>query len=421
MCIKALREHLSMSPIFQLLVIVLVTSMKILYLITKSNFGGAQRYVFDLATEMTKHGEDVVVGFGGEGALATKLTEAGIRTIKIPELERDINILADIKTFFFLCDIYGKEQPDIIHLNSSKIGALGALAGRLINAWVHVLRLLGKGGNPARIIFTGHGWAFNEQRGDLQRFLIGAAHWFTIRLAHQTIAVSNKTREQVGVLPFSWHKLVVIHNGIGTLDQASRSDARKKILANTRLENKDIPPETIVIGTLAELHKNKGLNFAIEGLAQLKKQVTMPLAFIILGEGEERAALEKQAREAGLEEEILFAGYKERGAELLHAFDIFLLPSVTEAFPYAILEAGKAGLPIVASNVGGIPEIIDDMNSGILIHSRNAGEIARALKFLIENPDRRKQFGDAIALRIADRFNIEQMVSETLTLYKKRP
>lgn len=409
-----------MSLIFRDFVIVVVTNMKILYLITKSNFGGAQRYVFDLATEMQKQNKDVVVAFGGAGTLAIKLKEAGVRTVQIPRLERDVNLLADFKTFFFLLDLYAAEQPEVIHLNSSKIGALGALAGRLYNTWAHILRFLGKGGTPAHIIFTGHGWAFNEQRNDFVRFIIGTIHWITIELAHQTIAVSNKTREQVGVLPFAWHKLVVIHNGVGALNFLPRSEAQRKILNDTPWETKIFTEDTIVIGALAELHKNKGLNFAIDGLMQLKKQITTPFVFIILGEGEEREALQKQINDAGLNEQILLAGYKERGAELLLAFDIFLLPSVTEAFPYAILEAGKAGLPIIASNVGGIPEIIDDMNSGILIHSRNAGEITRALKFLIENPDRRKQFGDAIAVRIADRFNLTHMTEETLALYKQK-
>lgn len=409
-----------MSRITESFVIVVITNMKILYLITKSNFGGAQRYVFDLATEMQKRGEDVIVAFGGEGALATKLGEAGVQALQIPRLERDVNLLADVKTFFFLLDLYAREQPDIIHLNSSKIAALGALTGRLYNSWAHILRFLGKGGHPARIIFTGHGWAFNEERSDFQRFIIGIIHWLTIRLVHQTIAVSNKTREQVGVLPFSWHKLVVIHNGVGKLTFLPRERAQQTILAQTPWETKTFTQRSVVIGTLAELHKNKGLNFAIEGLAQLKKQTSIPFVFIVLGEGEEREVLQKQITEAGLDEQVLLAGYKERGSELLLAFDIFLLPSITEAFPYAILEAGKAGIPTIASNVGGIPEIIDDMNSGILIHSRNGGEVARALKFLIENPDRRIQFGEAIATRIANRFNLETMTEETLALYQQK-
>jgi glycosyltransferase involved in cell wall biosynthesis len=391
--------------------------MKILYLITKSNFGGAQRYVFDLATEAKKHGHDVVVGFGGNGPLAIKLTEAGVRTVPIATLERDVNLLADIKTFFRLLDIFAEEQPNVIHLNSSKMGGLGALAARLWNTWEWIFKFLGRGGTIARIIFTGHGWAFNEERSDTERFAIGCAHWLTIQLAHQTIAVSRKTREQVSALPFSWHKLTVIHNGVGQIQTLPRKQALDNILG----DRKDLflSGGPLVVGTLAELHKNKGLSYAIEGIAQLKKQTGAALIFIILGDGEERARLDALIAKLGLADVVFLAGHRDDGVALLSAFDIFLLPSITEAFPYAILEAGKVGLPVVATAVGGIPEIIDDMESGILIQSKNPGEVARALSYLIQHPERRKALGDAMAMRIAHRFNLETMVRETLSLYEK--
>ncbi|MEK7118716.1 MAG: glycosyltransferase [Patescibacteria group bacterium] len=389
--------------------------MKILYLITKSNFGGAQRYVYDLATETKKRGHDVVVGFGGSGALAQKLAEAGVRTASIAGLERDIYPLADLKTFLRLLDLFAAEIPDVIHLNSSKMGGLGALAARLWNAWNWIFKFIGRGGKTARIIFTGHGWAFNEERGDLERFAIGCAHWLTIQLAHRTIAVSRKTREQVAALPFAWHKLFVIHNGVGPIKTLSRTKALATILGEK--QKTFLTGDPIIIGTLAELHKNKGLSYAITGIAQLKKRTDAPFVLIVLGEGEERTNLDALIAKLEINNIVYLAGHKENGVELLSAFDIFLLPSVTEAFPYAILEAGKVGLPVVATAVGGIPEVIDDMESGILIQSKNSGEVARALSYLIKYPERRKQLGDAIAFRIADRFNIETMVNETLALY----
>ncbi|OGZ05761.1 MAG: hypothetical protein A3C93_00645 [Candidatus Lloydbacteria bacterium RIFCSPHIGHO2_02_FULL_54_17] len=391
--------------------------MKILYLITKSNFGGAQRYVYDLATEAKKRGHDVVVGSGGNGPLVKKLAEAGVRTVAIAELERDLNPLNDFKVFLKLLDLFVAESPDVIHLNSSKMGGLGALAARIWNAWGWIFKFLNKGGHPAHIIFTGHGWAFNEERSDIERFAIGCAHWVTIALAHHTIAVSRKTRDEVGVLPFVWHKLTVIHNGTGPVTTLPREQALDLILG----DKKDalLFTKPIVVGTLAELHKNKGLSYAIDGIAQLKKQIDAPVSFFIVGEGEERGALETQIAKLGLTDSVFLAGQKENGASLLPAFDIFLLPSITEAFPYAILEAGKVGLPVVATAVGGIPEVIDDMESGILIQSRNPGEVARALSYLVKNPERRKALGEAVAARIRDRFNLETMVNETLALYEK--
>ena len=269
-----------------------------------------------------------------------------------------------------------------------------------------------------RIIFTGHGWAFNEDRGDFVRFIIGTMHWLTIELSHETIAVSKRTRDQVSALPFVWHKLKVIYNGVGPITLLSKEVALKNILGERM--KAIISSNPIIIGTLAELHKNKGLSYAIEGIAQLKKQrPTEHILFIILGEGEERAPLETLIQKLNIQESIILSGYKENGVALLSAFDIFLLSSITEAFPYAVLEAGRVGLPVIATAVGGIPEIIDDMESGVLIQSKNGSEVARAIAFLIDNPERRISLGQTLEARIRDRFNIETMAKETFALYEK--
>ncbi len=389
--------------------------LKILYLITKSNFGGAQRYVYDLATSTQALGHDVVVSFGGNGTLATKLTSSKVRTVPIPMLMRDMNPINDIRTFFRLLDLYAEESPDVVHLNSSKMGGLGALAARVYNMWAWTRRIFGGDGKEMRIIFTGHGWSFNEERPDWQRFLIGCAHWLTIELTHKTIAVSRKTREQISKLPLVGHKLVVIYNGVGEIAILPKTDALNKIFGIKTAEW--LSEQPLIIGTLAELHKNKGLAYAIEGLAILKKKTSAPFVFVVLGEGEEHTHLDALVTKLELGRVVYLAGYKENGVELLSAFDIFLLPSITEAFPYAILEAGNVGLPVIATSVGGVPEVIDDMQSGILIQSKNPGEVARAISYMFEHPERRAQFGTAIKGRIKGRFDLETMRKETLAAY----
>jgi len=424
--------------------------VKILYVITKSNWGGAQRYVFDLATGSRAEGHDVAVAHGraeggGAGVLGQRLREAGIRTVPLAELERNVSAWKDFRSFMALAELLQKEQPDVLHLNSSKVGGIGALAGRWHNSKTRMRNLFrfdikslqgeddgtkkdnpltptlspeGRGGNIRRltkIIFTGHGWAFTEERPDWQRVLIAGVHWVTIQLAHDTIAVSRKTREEVAQIPLTWHKMTVVHNGVGGTTLHSQDEARRVLLGE---RSKTLSNDTLVIGALAELHKNKGLSYALDGLALLKKQSQVPFRFVVIGEGEERFTLEKQRALLGLDEEVIFSGFHPRGAELLPAFDIFLFPSVKEGFPYAILEAGKAGIPVVATPAGGIPEVIDDMQSGILVQSKNPGEIARALKFLFENPERRKELGQKIAERIRNRFSVEEMVRKTLQLYE---
>src|SRR4051812_14312990 len=106
------------------------TKKKILFVITKSNWGGAQKYVYDLASSLPKDSYESVVVFGGEGPLATRLQEAGIRTISVKSLQRDVNIFGDIKSLFELLSIFKREKADVVHVNSSKVGGLGAFAAR---------------------------------------------------------------------------------------------------------------------------------------------------------------------------------------------------------------------------------------------------------------------------------------------------
>lgn len=410
----ALHRTIPVNNLFAALFVIVVTFMKILYLITKSNWGGAQRYVFDLATEGKKRGEDVIVAFGGRGTLAERLEKEHIRTITLPDLIRDVSVKDDIKAFFTITALLFKEYPDVLHLNSSKIGGIGAVAGRYYNMIRFITRR-----TRLRIIFTGHGWAFTEERPDRERVLIALLHWLTIQCAHKTVAVSKKTREEVARIPFTWHKMTVIHNGVGTGEGLKRADARTRLLGEKKsvIDGKN----SLVIGTIGELHKNKGHTYALDGIALLKKQTEKPIIFIIIGAGEEELFLRKKAEELGIEDNIIFVtDIRDDAARYLSAFDIFLFPSVKEGLPYAVLEAGRAGLPIIASAVGGIPEIIDDMESGILIQSKNPGEIARALKFLIDNEARRYSMGENIMARIQDRFSVDEMAKQTIKLYEEK-
>ena len=159
------------------------TKKKILYCITKGNWGGAQKYAYDLATTLPKDQYEVVVLLGIDGELTKKLQAKNIRTIVLNNLPREISLIKDFFGFLKLLKIFRQEKPDIIHLNSSKMGFLGAWAGRLAGI--------------KKIIFTGHGWAFNEDRSLWQKKLIYLLHLLTIALAHQTIAVSQETKKQI--------------------------------------------------------------------------------------------------------------------------------------------------------------------------------------------------------------------------------
>ncbi|MEI6528132.1 MAG: glycosyltransferase [bacterium] len=389
---------------------------KVLYCITKSNFGGAQKYVFDLTTSLPKDKYEAVVLMGGEGLLKTRLEEKNIRTIILPTLDRDVNFWKDIRSFFRLIKTFRQEKPGIIHLNSSKMGLMGGLAARIFSLGG---KLRFTDYRP-KIIFTGHGWAFNEDRSWWQKKIIYCLHCFTILLSTKTIAVSESTKQQIAKNGRLGEKIVIIRNGIGPVDFHSRENSRQEIL-KLLPDNLDLG-DKVWLGTISELHKNKGLKYVIEAMHLLHiscidEPQNMPV-LIIIGYGEKRQKLQERIDRYKLNNFIFLVGKIDNAALYLKALDIFTLTSITEAFPYSILEAGQAGLPIIASAVGGIPEIIDDMADGILLKPKEPEEIMKAIEFLIKNPSKSVEFGHSIKTKINSGFTKGLMVKETLELYK---
>ena len=382
----------------------MINKKKIIYCITKANWGGAQRYVYDLATSLPKEKYDVTVLLGTDGTLVQKLQIVGVKTLILGEMLRNVSLFKDFMSLVKLVKIFKKEKPDIIHLNSSKIGLIGALAGRL----AHV----------PKIIFTGHGWAFNEDRSVFQKRCLHLLHLLTIKLSHKTIAVSEETKNQISNNKNISNKIIVIRNGVGEIDFLSKDIARENILK--KLSSNLETTGRLWLGTVSELHKNKGLKYIIEAIHILETltddRSCLPI-FIIIGEGEKREKLQERINRYNLQEIVFLVGRIDEAEKYLKAFDIFTLTSITEALPYALLEAGQAGLPIIASGVGGIPEIIDDMKNGILVRPKEPVEIEKALEFLIINPDKMALFSQNIQNKILTNFSKERMVSETMALY----
>ena len=377
---------------------------KIIYIITKSNWGGAQKYVYDLATS-AKEKNDVLVLHGGEGLLAEKLDEAGVKRIQINKLNRDVNIFGEINILKIIIDIFYKERPDIIHVNSSKTGGLGAFAGRVVGT--------------KQIIFTAHGLPFNEDRPKWQKTIIKFFTYLTVVLSHKTIVISEKEMKQVEDWPLTSGKFEMIHNGVNGIQFFNREEARELLSEKIGLKTEK---EIMWVGTISELTKNKGLKYAIKAIKKLKKSLEHGWdgIFVIIGSGEDRGYLESIIQKRGLEKNVFFAGFIEDAPKYLKAFDVFLLSSVKEGLPYVLLESGLAENAVVATEVGGIKEIVDDMKNGILIRPKGKKEIANALAFYTKNENIQKEFGKKLREKIQKEFSTEKMVRKTFELYEKK-
>lgn len=372
---------------------------KVLYLITKSNWGGAQRYVYDLATTLDLHTWEPVVACGGNGTLVEMLHHAGIRTITLNDLERDISLKKEWRFFWSLYRLLRTERPDVLHLNSSKASGLGALAGRLARV--------------PHIIFTAHGWAFNEDRPYWQKVIIKTLHWITVLLSHRTIAVSSGLLRQLR-WPGAWRKMKVINPGrtIGAMYEAA--EARAELLSrHPALSLYHADPW---LGIIAELHPIKRHAVLIQAVAHLIH--THPtLRLVCIGDGSLRAELEALVQAHNLADHVFFLGNVTEAARFLKAFTITTLPSKSESYGYVLHEAGLAGVPIVATAVGGIPDIITHEVSGLLVPPDNVEALTSALDRLLINPTEAEHFAAALKQSVGER-TVTRMTTATTALYE---
>ena len=366
---------------------------KILYFVTKSNFGGAQKYVYDLATTL-KNQHDVVVLAGGNGTLFKKLHQENVRTISLPDVQRNINIVQEIKSFFEVIKILQTENPDVLHLNSPKAGGLGALTGRIAGV--------------KKIVYTAHGWAFYEDRPAYQRSLIQFFSYITVLLSDTTIAVSKRDQHAFDGWLCAKNKIIHIPNGVTSDTSLSKTDAR------TTLHSYDIPTDGFMVGTIAELTKNKGLAYLVDAAQKIPNAT-----FVVIGEGEDREKLESLISKYGLQDRFFLLGFIENAPRLLSAFDVFVLPSIKEGLPYVLLEAGLAGVPVVATQVGGVPEVINHKELGMLVSRKNSEGIVDAIVFLQQNQEKKVMMGNNLKEKVTREYSQKNTIDQTVSVYNR--
>lgn len=381
---------------------------KIVYVVTKSNWGGAQRYVFDLATSLPQSEFEVEVALGGNGLLKEKLLANNIKTVSIPQLQRDVSFIKEIRSFFFLYKIFRERRPDIVHLNSSKAAGLGVLALYLFR----LLNLLTAKSYKLQAVFTVHGWPFNTQKNWLWKMLTWLASYATALLSTDVIVLASQDFEQAKAMPGVTSKTRLVRNGIKTIEYLSRDEARAKL---------GLPKNVLVVGSVGELTRNKNYGGLITAADFLWKEVDGDFKLVVIGDGEEFASITERIKSDPIfNEHINFYGFKEDAYKYLKAYDIFVLPSLKEGLPYAVLEAGAAAIPIVATSVGGIPDIIEDRKTGLLVPPKDANRLASALRELLTEKETRERLGSALKKRVEKMFSFERMLTETKKLYERK-
>lgn len=373
-------------------------STPILLLTTSSGFGGAEGILRDLARGLPAHGFAPQIGsLRACGPIADELRAEGLPVFSLEM--RDEARLPEIFTALpRLAREIDARGIALIHSALYRANVMAPLAARLAHARPSVITA-----QHSIAPMTGAGASFALRR--------------VMRLSDATIAVCEAAQrtaiERERQLAERVH---LIPNAVDT----QRFRPQDRAAARAAL---GLPCDTRIVGTLGRLSRAKALEELIRAFAGLRATLdgasdSPETKLVIVGDGEERARLEAEARELGLGRRILFLGATAQPQEVLPAFDLFVLSSREEAAPVAILEAMACGLPCIATRVGGLEETIEDGSNGVLVEPLDTVALTRAIDTLLASPERREALGRAARTRTVETHSTDAMVARHATLYR---
>lgn len=338
----------------------------ILFVVTKSVWGGAQKYVYDLARALVSRGFRVGVAAGGKDALYEKLRAHAIPYRDIHSFQRNIAFVKDIAAGIEMIRVLLHARPHVIHASSPKAAGIAGVAATLC-------RLLTFFQYKPIMVMTVHGWTFHESRPVWQRFFIRFFSRLTAFFYHHVIVISRADYHaalRYHITPA--HKLALIPLGIDANEYSSLSQSEARVILPNHINE-----TSLLVGAIGEWTANKNYAALIEA-AKIIVNKNPDIRFVLFGWGEQKQFLTDLIRQHNLTHCVFLIEGVADAARYLKAFDVFVLPSLKEGLPYVLLEAQCAGVPIVATSVGGIPDIVNETN-GILVPPARPDLLAEAI------------------------------------------
>lgn len=358
--------------------------MKIFYLITRAVNGGAQTHVLELIRGFRDKFE-IILGTGEEGFLTESARSLGVTVHVLPSLMRSVNPKKDIQVVGEILDIIRQYQPDLLHTHSSKAGLLGRLAAQ----WA--------GGIPA--IFTDHGWAFAAELPWYWKLLAVPSEQVAALWCSRIITVSEYDLcLAIQYRITSVDKLVKIY--LGLPDTCHNANPGKTKLVR--------------IVMVARFAPQKDQSLLVSALAGIEQEFEL----LLVGDGSTRSHVESLAYQLGLQAKVKFLGARSDIDKILEDAHIFVLATNWESFGLTSVEAMRAGLPVVATDVGGVSEVVVDGETGFLVPKGDVVAMRERLYQLIADHDLRIRMGQAGRKRYETNFTLERMLNQTLEVYQ---
>jgi len=371
-----------------------VNRYRVAHVITRLCRGGAQENTFHTVrlSDSDRFKVDLISGptEGAEGSLEPAVEDAGVRILRVPNLVRRPSPIRDYLAYRHLVRLFREGRYDIVHTHTSKAGYLGRMAAARVGVPI--------------IAHTPHGHIFFGYFGGLMTRFFVALERQAARHTDLLIALTETGQDE--------H----LARGIGEHVQwrAIGSGIDLELFENVRA-NRDrmrialgVDTDSVLIGAVGRLEPIKGIAYFVEAARAMAGKI--PKAeFLVIGDGAERAALERAAEPLG--GRIRFLGLRSNVPELMAALDVLVLPSLNEGMGRVLVEAAAAGTAVVASRVGGVPEVVRDGETGILIAPGDASAIADAVTALCSDTEKRERFGITARERVAPQYGLNAMVA----------
>jgi glycosyltransferase involved in cell wall biosynthesis len=367
--------------------------LRILHVITRLIRGGAQVNTMMCAAEQARRGHEVTLVTGAEtgpeGSLLEEASRDPYRLVVFPDLVRDPCPSRDLRAFLALWSLMGTERFDVVHTHTSKAGILGR--------WAAFLRRV-----PA-VVHTPHGHVFHGYFSSLRSRVFREAERATARVTHRMVALTEGDLQdhlEEGIAPPE--RFAIIPSGV-TLERYRRTAPPSR------------PEGVVTLGFLARLVDVKGPLDLLEAMARLAARYPR-VRLVMVGDGPLRPVVEERIRALDLQDRVDLLGRLEDPVPALHGFDVFVMPSHNEGMGRAAVEAMAAGLPVVATRVGGLPDVVQDGLTGLVIPPRDPEALAAALTRLLDDEALRARMGQA-GLARAEEYSDKVMFERLEALY----
>jgi glycosyltransferase involved in cell wall biosynthesis len=371
-----------------------MNKIKVLHIITRLDPGGSATNTIETVDRLDPNQFDVFLISGRtvdpDRCIEQDLINRGLSYAFFPNLVREVHLWKDIQAFVELYRFIKTEHFDIVHTHSSKAGIVGRWAAKLAGV--------------KTIVHTPHGHIFYGYFNKVVTTLFLWVERLTARITDKIITLTDRGKqEHIDLKVAAENKFITIYSGINVN------------LTNPPDVSLELPKDAFLFGTVARLDPIKGITYLIDAMNLVVKQYPQSY-LLVVGEGSEKERLQKQCHQLGITQKVLFVGFQKAPDSYIKKMDVFVLPSLNEGMGRVILEAMLHAKPVIASRVGGVPELITDGQNGFLVPPANPRALADAMIKMIEKP-LLKEMGVESQAKINERFSLERMVKDIEALY----